>query len=103
MGHEPLGNIGVVCDKCASRPQTKYAEMPAESFVGAYVKLAFATDSDGLRRGYKWEHMWVKVTATYGGNMLVGLLDNDPVFCTGVKFKDAVFFTTDLIEDAMHV
>lgn len=92
---EGLNNIGLVPSEVGNivhAPKVKYTFLPPDYFIGKYVKIGFTSDSG------KREYMWVKISS-YNGDTLIGQLWNDPIFCTNMKFKDAVQLTRDQIID----
>lgn len=93
---EPLSNIRHTCSSCSVRPDPYWAEKPDEFFIGKYVKLGFEAQG-----GPEKEHMWVEVTGTrtrQGDVCLVGVLNNDPVYCPNLHDGMRVEFTKDEIE-----
>ena len=94
---EPRENIGRIHGSCSDerlkQTQLLIKNIPAEQFIGKYVKIAFK--SKGLV-----EHMWLKVTdfACQSDYDLVGTLDNDPVIVVEFKCGDQVEFKLSEIE-----
>jgi Uncharacterized protein conserved in bacteria (DUF2314) len=82
---EPRDNWDYVCPIHASRPQPALAALPAASFIGRYVKRAFA-----VRGAARLEHMWIRVDRVTVDGHLQGRLDNDPVYDCGVVCGDRV-------------
>lgn len=88
---EPPENIGFRCDDCRSHPDPAFLNLPFEWFVGKHCKLAFSTGHPGITN----ELMWVTVTEVKeveGTMLLVGFLDNDPIYVTDYSFGDGVGF-----------
>lgn len=94
---EILGDLGItaraVCSDHAPRAGA-YVGREGSTFVGKYVKIAFK-----CRDTHRLEHLYVKVTETYGDDHLKGNVDNDPVLNIGVKCGDEVHFTVAQVED----
>lgn len=97
--YEHSDNVGMVCSDCAPKSGSFAGHNP-ETFVGKYVKLGFKATHPITRRETK-EHMWLKVERT-DGPLLVGVLDNDPMLETDVKFGDTVNFTASEIEEVLE-
>lgn len=67
------------------------------SLVGHHVKKSFATDKEHHPK-FTSEAMWVMVTKQEG-DRLTGILDNDPVFCSGLEVGDEVVFGLEEVVD----
>ena len=96
---ESPNNIGWVCDKHSPKPNSIFFDRPFSWFVGKYCKLGFPT---GREEAPHTEFMWVKVTEHMqldGKTMLVGDLDNDPLFVENYKCGDGVAFDRNEICD----
>lgn len=88
---EPRRNIRFRCERHRSHPNPAYVQKPFDWFVGKFCKLAFLT---GLPNPDK-ELMWVKVTESKeidGKTMLVGILNNDPIYVKDYACDDGVAF-----------
>lgn len=79
------------CLGVRNQPDVKYTFIPVKHFIGKYVKITFS-EQDGPRK----EHMWVKVTHCEG-DVLHGVLNNDPIFCKHLKNDDPVSLTRDQV------
>ena len=100
---EPLDNVGFVCKGCAPAPNPALARHLFKWYLGKYCKLGFPI-TKGPRAGNN-EYMWVLVTGKTVENrktMLVGVLNNDPVFVTDYKNGDGVAFGRDEICEIME-
>lgn len=101
MSHEPLSNIGLVCDKHAPKPDPRFLKIPLEKYVGKYVKCRFVVPNPPDRKGKKRavEFMWVKVLGVKvyrRRRQLHGELNNDPVIYPA-KCGDQFLFNRDEI------
>lgn len=86
-----------VCPNHTPKPDSQYFEKPFDWFVKKYCKLGFST---GLSKGPNLEFMWVYVThfeTIDNKEMLVGRLDNDPLYVNDYKFGDGVAFDREEI------
>jgi len=87
MRKEPKSNIQFVCDDHAPSPDALLANEPPESFVGAFVKVAFYAVNP-YTGGDTKEHLWVKVVRVAPKNSarrkklgeLEGTVGNTPLF-----------------------
>lgn len=91
---EPLSNIGLVCEAHAPRPDPQFLDRDPASFVGHYVKIAFVVrDMPDV-----YEHMWCEVEEITEDGVLIGRLDNDPVYNTGYIYNMVIAITLAQIE-----
>ena len=89
---EPATNIGWVCPDHTPKPDAQYFDKPFDWFVGKYCKLGFPT---GRSEPPLTEFMWVRVALVReidGKTMLVGDLDNDPLYVQDYECGDGVAF-----------
>ena len=100
MSRKPLSNVGMVCDEHAPKPQKKFAEKPAESYVGHYVKKAFHVHNPETLAP-SLEHMWVLVKRVSKGK-LEGTLGSAPVMRTSLKYGDRVKVELSEIEEFLQ-
>lgn len=77
----------------------KYADHDPKNFLNKLVKIPFKAFYPETGKETK-EHMWVRVQSV-NEDLLVGILDNDPMLMTGYVFGDAVKFQTKDIEDLL--
>ena len=100
MAREHPSNIQVFCGKHRSAaPKPIATDRPLSSFVGKFVKRAFAViGPDGCPAT---EHMWVRVDRVAGTHLL-GVLDNDPVFKAVFKAGDRVTVGRHEIEGVLE-
>lgn len=103
MAREPFTNVGLVCDKHASKPGGFKGQEP-ENFLGKYVKLGFPAINPITRKS-STEHMWVEVICVdkkdrrlKNGEQMVGKVSNNPVFDCEYSCGDEVAFSVDEIE-----
>lgn len=96
MPHEPLSNIGPVCDQHAPKPGKFIGQAPA-SFFGKFVKLGFPAKDPKSGRAVA-EHMWVRVEGYGDKQDLRGKLDNDPILECEYQCGDLVAFDVAEIE-----
>jgi uncharacterized protein YegJ (DUF2314 family) len=90
-------NVNFVCTSHAPKPRSKYSRKPVGFFLEKHVKIAFPARHPVTGKD-TFEHMWVKVLG-FEGRRLIGQLDNNPVFDTGVKLHDQVTLLRSEIED----
>lgn len=65
------------------RSEPFFLSLPPGWFVGTFVKTSFRTKNGGK------EFMWVRVTGIRG-RVLVGALNNEPIYDCGVQSGDQV-------------
>lgn len=85
-------NIGFVCPDHTPKPDPQYFNKPFDWFNGKFCKLGFPT---GRMDAPHFEFMWVKVEGheeIEGKQMLVGKLNNDPVYVDDYQDGDGVAF-----------
>ena len=75
--------------ECASKPDSELTTKDVEFFIGKAVKKCFGQE--------RKEHMWVQVQG-HVGNVLIGALDNEPVFISKLKRGDRVEVQLNEIE-----
>jgi Uncharacterized protein conserved in bacteria (DUF2314) len=94
--HEPASNLNFYCPDHAPRPDPAVRTRPIASFIGRHVKVAFPDRTRSTRS----EHLWVKVIGVRD-QLLVGIIDNDPIFDIGYKDGDEVCIALDRIESVL--
>ncbi len=68
--------------------------------AGMLAKLIFEFEDPDLRKdGIEAERMWVKVTGRDGSGYYKGVLDNDPMYITGLKADDEIRFGPENVID----
>lgn len=85
--------MGFVCDEHRSKPDPQYFDKPFDWFHNKYCKLSFQGKNPDGEDCH--EAMWVLVTGDQeieGTKMLIGVLDNDPVYEMEYKCGDGVGF-----------
>jgi hypothetical protein len=92
---EGAANILFLCPDCAPTADVTYATMDPASFVGRYVKRAFAAHRQGKPTK---EHMWVHVQRVRPDGILEGRLANHPLYAH-LRFRQKVTVTVAQIED----
>lgn len=95
---EPISNIGFVCSDHAPKPNEKYFDKPFDWFVGKFCKLGFQTNRKEAPFN---EFMWVYVT-NHDDEILVGTLNNDPLYVTEYKSGDGIAFDRSEICDVFQ-
>jgi len=70
---------------------------PPSGSSGFAVKVAFAYGSDGAR-----EHIWL-VEPIFSGDMVSGIVNNDPVDVKNMQFGQKVTAPTSDISDWMYI
>ena len=94
---EPSDNIGFIHSGCAPKPG-KYTDTLKEDFIGKYVKISFK----GRGEDKRVEHMWVKVARVDPVNdVMVGVLENDPIIATHLRCGDTVRCQPWEVEDVI--
>lgn len=92
MEHED--NIVLICKKCVEQVYPNKGKLTVD--IGEFAKLKFT----GERLA---EYMWVKVTnADHVMGEYEGMVDNDPIFVTNVKYGDKVKFKKEDVFDVMR-
>lgn len=84
MEKENINNIVGIHKECADERKNKFQETFDKNSVevGDYVKKCFTNGNEA-------EHMWVKVNKVEE-DKIIGILDNEPVVMSNVKYKDLV-------------
>lgn len=94
---ESVYNIGAVTREegiKTNSPNPKYELLPLKNFIGNFVKTRFDYKE---RREYMWVHV-----KKIDGEFLVGVLNNDPVFCANIKCGDEVRLKRDAVINMMY-
>lgn len=89
---EDISNIIGICKKCGERRKAEFQKTFNKDLlkVNDYVKICF-------KQGKEREHMWVKIISV--GKEIFGVLDNEPIVITNVKYQDIVKVKCSEIED----
>lgn len=93
---EPKSNILFFCEKHAPPIDKRARWLQATFFVGKFVKKSFPAINP-LGNDTQ-EHMWVKIKGVGEDGLLIGELNNDPLFYTGLKNGDTVKVAIEEIE-----
>jgi hypothetical protein len=99
---EHPSNIRPVCEHHAAKPDPQYFEKPFDWFFGKFCKLRFPT---GRMDSPMYESMWVKVERVQdhdGKPMLLGELNNDPMYVAEYKCGDGVLFDRNEVCDVLE-
>jgi uncharacterized protein YegJ (DUF2314 family) len=92
---EPIENVRMFCGKHAPKPDERLQKVDSKEFIGRHVKIGFETDDPRVGR----EHMWVRVRAVeVRTGKFIGVLANDPMFCSNLNNGDRVIFKKEQIE-----
>lgn len=82
---EPPENITEICDECGQERLQKWQEENKDTIIekGDFVKIPFIQEIDGKK---KTEWMWCVVNKiSKNQQVIIGILDNDPMYVTDVK------------------
>ncbi len=80
-----------VCSHHAKKPDPELAVLPADVFVGKFVKITLA-------EGPAQEHVWIFCESVRDGQ-IVGRIDNDLRLITRLRCGDFYHFSPELIEE----
>jgi len=94
---EPTSNIRYSCTGHI-KPDPKFANAPAEDFIGKFCKIGFDTTETRIMK----EWMWVKVESTKNGKC-IGKLDNDPIYIRNLSDGDEITFYPNEIVDVVSL
>lgn len=94
---EEENNVHLFCGSCLDKSkkdfQNRFNKYSLE--VGGYVKKKFVENG-------KSEHMWVKIIGLKE-NIVIGLLDNCPLWISSLNYGDILELGFDEIENYMGV
>ena len=88
-------------DRARQKAQQTYAQLvaalanPKPEYSAFAVKKPFPAPGDG------WEHIWIN-QLTWDGSAFHGVVDNEPVDTTAVKYGDHVTVRPDELSDWMY-
>lgn len=92
---EPQNNIRIAHAKCFDERKNVWQEKNKDLVIqsGDIIKKGFI-DTHG-----KKEHMWVKITKVIDQTIFLGVLDNEPIFCSQIKLGSECLIKREEIEE----